>query len=117
MTGQRKTNQNLKSVAGSALAGPGLFILFGHLVGAFDQLHGLLGNAPGEGLGVFSSVVLAATLDQHWASQVVLGLLWPLLLIIGGAILLNDGSDNRANEGRRLLSAIPNRCGCASQGC
>jgi hypothetical protein len=117
MTGQRKTNQILKSLAGSALAGPGLFILFGHLVGAIDHLRGLLVNAAGQGLSLFSSVVLAATLDQHWVSQVVLGLLWPLLLIVGGAVLLNDESDDCAKEATRLSSAIPNPCRCASQGC
>lgn len=116
MTG-RKTSQTLKSVAGTALAGPGLFILFGHLVGAMNQLHGLLGNAAGQGLSLFSSAVLAATLDQHWALQVVLGLLWPLLLIIGGAVLLNDDSCEVANQRRTLPSAIPNPCGSASHGC
>jgi hypothetical protein len=116
MAGQRKTNQTFKSVAGSALAGPGLFIVFGHLVGIVDQIHALEGNAAGQGLGVFSSVVLSATLDQHWWFQAVLGLLWPLLLIIGGAILLNDDSDDCKDEGRASASGI-NPCGCPSEGC
>jgi hypothetical protein len=116
MTGQRKTNQDFKSVAGSALAGTGLFIVFGHLVGIVDQVHALEGNAAGQGLDVFSSVVLSATLDQHWWLQALLGLLWPLLLIIAGAVLLNDDSDN-CIDARRALAPGINPRGCASGGC
>jgi hypothetical protein len=117
MTGQRKSNQTFKSLAGSALAGPGLFVLFSHVMEVVDQVHALEGNAAGQGLGVFSSMVLAATWDHHWWLQALLGLLWPLLLIIGGAVLLNDNSDDCRNEHKALAPKIPNPCGCASQGC
>jgi len=116
MKKRRSTNQTFKSVAGSALAGPGLFILFGHLAGIAGEVHQVVGNAAGQGLAAFSSVVLAATLDQQWWLQAVLGLLWPLLLVIGGAVLLNDDSDACEESGARV-AGIPNPCGCASEGC
>jgi hypothetical protein len=116
MMGQRKTNETYKSLAGSALTGSGLFVMFGHLVGIVDQVHALQGNAAGQELSVFSSVVLSATLDRNWWLQALLGLLWPLLLIVGGAILLNDDSDDCKDEGGVLASGI-NPCGCASEGC
>ena len=117
MTGQSETNQTFKSIAGSALAGPGLFIMFGHLGGIVDQVHALEGNAAGQGLGVFSSVVLSATLDQHWWLQALLGLLWPLLLIIAGAVLLNDDSDDCTSERKGIAQQMATPCGCASQRC
>lgn len=104
-------------MAGSALAGPGLFVLFSHLMGVVAQVHAVEGNAAGQGLGVFSSMVLAATLDHHWWLQTLLGLLWPLLLTIGGAVLLNVKSDDCENEHKALPAKIANPCGCASQGC
>jgi hypothetical protein len=94
MAKQGTSSQALKSIAGSALAGPGLLILVGNLDGAAAQLKALLGM-PGEGLGLLSSVILAAAFDQqrllHGLLQMLISF-WPLLFVIGGAVLLRDAS-------------------------
>jgi hypothetical protein len=91
MARQQTSSQTLKSIAGSLLAGPGLFVLRGTVDEAAAQLSQLRGSSPGEGLGVLHFVMLAASLNHH---QVVQGLLqiflafWPLLPVIAGAGLL-----------------------------
>jgi cation transporter-like permease len=83
--------KTLKSLAGSVLVGPGLFILFGHLVWAITQL---------THLGMFSSVILAASFGQHQLLHVALRPFWPLLLVIVGAALLGTVPD-KANTTAR----------------
>lgn len=117
MTGQGTTTQTVKSVAAWVLVGPGLFILFGHLVAMADQVRALEVNVAGQGLSVFSSVVLSASMVQHWWLRVLLHLLWPLLLVIAGAILLKDDTQDSQDEGRRVRPGIPDPCGCVSEGC
>jgi len=93
MATQHTSCQTLKSIAGSALVGPGLFLLFGNLDGAAIRLSHLLGAAPGEALGVLSSVIFAASFDHQRLCQGLLQMLvsfWPLLLVIVGAVLLRD---------------------------
>jgi hypothetical protein len=90
MTRQHPLSQTLKSIAGSALVGPGLFILLGNLDGAAVQLRHLL-SSSGEGLGVLSSVILAALFDHQRLLQSLLQVLvsfWPLLFVIAGGVLL-----------------------------
>ena len=115
MAGQRTITHTVKLVVGCALAGLGLFILFGHLVGMVDQVRALEGNVAGHGLSVFSSVVLSATLVQHGWLQALLGLLWPLLLVIAGAVLLKDDKEDCQDGSRRVRAAMPDPC--ASEGC
>jgi len=69
MATQHTSCQTLKSIAGSALVGPGLFLLFGNLDGAAIRLSHLLGAAPGEALGVLSSVIFAASFDHQRLCQ------------------------------------------------
>jgi hypothetical protein len=117
MTGQRTTTQKMKSAAGWVLVGPGLFILFGRLVGVVHQLRALEGNVAGQGISVFSSMLLSATLDQHWWLEAFLGLLWPLPLVISGAVLLKDETDDSPNRGKRGRAGMPDPCGCVSEPC
>ncbi len=90
MAMQRISSQILKSIAGSVLAGPGLFVLRGTLDEATAHLSQFRGSTPGEGL-VWHFVMLAASLNHQ---RVVEGLLqmfvafWPLLPVVGGAGLL-----------------------------
>ena len=67
MTGKRAIHKKIRALAGSALVGPGLFVLFGHLVCAAAQLTDLLRST--SGLGVLSSIILAASSDRHWLLQ------------------------------------------------
>jgi hypothetical protein len=93
MARQRTSSQTLKSIAGSALAGPGLFILLGNLDGAAAAFRHLLATTSGAGLGLLSSVILAASFDHQQFLQGLLQMLasfWPLPLVIVGAVLLRD---------------------------
>jgi hypothetical protein len=93
---------NHKAIAGAALAGLGIIVLCVNLDGAATQLTQLLGNARGETLGVLPTVVLvAARVMQAYASdhrrfvqgffEHLLVLFWPLLLVIAGKALSQDG--------------------------
>ncbi len=90
MPRQHAPSQTLKSIAGSALLGPGLLILFANLDGAAVQLRHLI-STPAEGLGLLSSVILAASFNHQRLLQGLLQMLiscWPLLFVIAGVVLL-----------------------------
>jgi hypothetical protein len=91
MARQRTSGQTLKSIAGSVLAGPGLFVLRGTLDEVAAQLSQLRGSTPREGLGVWHFVMLAASFNHQRVVQGLLQMsvaLWPLLPVIVGAGLL-----------------------------
>jgi hypothetical protein len=64
----------------------------------------LLAEASGKGLGLLPSVVLVAPLDQRWLWQSLIRMLWPVLLVIAGAMLLSDESPERSVAGRKYLA-------------
>src|SRR5437763_15023078 len=87
-----------KSIAGIALIGLGIFVLYENLRQAATQLIHLLGGIPGEALGVLPTVILAASRvlqayggDHSRSLQgCVLHMLassCPLLLVIVGTLL------------------------------
>ena len=88
MARQHKTSESIRAIAGGALVGLGLHILFGSLDTAADQLRHLLGITAGDALGVLPSVVLASSqaaqayaLDHHGFLHCFLRMLvsfWPL---------------------------------------
>ena len=91
MTRQQTSSLTLKSIAGSVLAGPGIFVLGGTLNEIAAQLNQLRGSTPGEGLGVLHLVMLAASFNHHRVAQGLLQMFvtfWPLLPVIVGAGLL-----------------------------
>jgi len=90
-----------KSIAGIALIGLGIFVLYENLRQAATQLIHLLGVIPGEALGVLPTVILAASrvLQAYGADRsrslqgCVLHMLassWPLLLVIVGTLFSWD---------------------------
>jgi hypothetical protein len=94
---QHTRSRNIKSIAGAALAGLGLFALLGNLDVFAAQLSCPLGTTAGEVLGVLPSVVLAAAsqalqscvLDHQRLLQDFVQMLvsfWSLLLVILGAV-------------------------------
>jgi hypothetical protein len=95
------TKQNtptLRSIGGSAILAPALFILLGNLGADAAHLSHLLGVTAGQGLGTLSSIVLAATLHQQCLLRCLLQVLisfWPLLLVVLGATLLRDAFADR----------------------
>jgi hypothetical protein len=99
MTRQLILSRGPKSIAGTALIGLGLLILFGNVDGAAAQLSGPLGNTAGEALGVLPSIILTAAsqafqacaFDHQYFLQGLFQMLvssWLLLLVIVGALLL-----------------------------
>ncbi len=93
-------SERLRSIAGGALIGLGLHILFGNLDRGAVQVRQLFGTTAGDALGAMPTAVLATSqavqayaLD-HQAFLLGLGRLlisfWPLLLVMVGTILLQD---------------------------
>src|SRR6266403_1331044 len=69
MTSQGTSAQTLKSIAGSFLVAPGLVLLCGDMDGVVTRWHQLLGSTPDSGLGVRSSVILAASFSPRQLFQ------------------------------------------------
>jgi hypothetical protein len=100
MTRQQRPPEILKSVAGAALVGLGLHILFGNLDRVAAQLRQINGTGTEQALGILPSVVLEASQAARAYSSdhhgFLLGLLrmlisfWPALLVIVGTILLRN---------------------------
>jgi hypothetical protein len=92
MTKRITSAQILKSIAGSVLVGRGLLILMGNLDGITAQLRAALGT-PREGLGLLSTVILAASFNHqrllHGLLQMLVSL-WPAVFVMVGAVLLRD---------------------------
>jgi hypothetical protein len=112
MTRHHTPSQTLKSIAGSALVGPGLFILFGSLDGAVAQLSHLL-STRGEGLGLLSSVILAASFDHQRLLQGLLQVLvsfWPLLFVIAGGVLLRAAFTDKVRAQKNIQNQRYRAC-------
>ncbi len=93
MTIQRTTTQTLKSIVGTVLVTPGLFVLCGDVQGVVARWRHLLGATTDDGLGLFSSVILAASFNPQQLLYGVLHALWPpVLVVVVGAALLWNGS-------------------------
>jgi hypothetical protein len=102
-----------KSIAGAALAGLGIIVLYVNVDGAATQLGQLLGTARGDALGPLPAAVLvAARVMQAYASghrrflegffEHLLVLLWPLALVIVGKVLSQDGFTDKVEASPRL---------------
>jgi hypothetical protein len=101
MTRLRRNFRSTKSIAGTALVGFGLFILYENLAGAVAWLSHLLGSNSFEALGVLPTLVLSvsqvlpahAANHQHLLQASLRHMLvssWPLLLVMAGTVLSRD---------------------------
>ena len=98
---RRTLFERTKSIAGGALVGVGMFILYVHLDRAASQLSHLLGN-PGGALGALPTVIFAVSrfveayaadhqrFLENFVKQVLISA-WPLLLVVVGTVLSWDG--------------------------
>ena len=93
MARQHKSTQRLRSIAGAAVIGLGLVLLFGKIDGPAAQLTHLLGTAGSGALDLlpyFVPVALQAYAFDHLRfSPCALHMLvsfWPLLHVLAGAI-------------------------------
>jgi hypothetical protein len=87
---------NLKSLAGSILLAPGLFLLCGHLLFAAIRWVRLLGSPDSDGLGVLSSVIWASSIREQQVVHLLVHGLWPVLLVVAGGVLLNNDPTSQA---------------------
>ena len=100
MSSQHKLSESVKSIAGAALIGVGLHILWGNLDKAATQVSHPLGASAADALGVLPSIAMAfSQVVQAYASNhqgFLLGVLrmlvsfWPLLMVVAGTMLLRD---------------------------
>ncbi len=91
MARQHPDSSTLNTLAGSILVAAGLFLLFGHLVGAASQWNRLL-QTMGEGFGVLSSVILASSFQRQPILHDLLRLFWPLFPVFAGSVLLHSAA-------------------------
>lgn len=101
MSRQRPCSCTFHTLVGSILVAAGLFVLFGHLVGAASQWKGLL-HSMGEGLGVLSSVILASSLNYQQLVHDLLRVFWPLFPVTAGSVLLRNASHPPCRGSRQM---------------
>jgi hypothetical protein len=102
--------QNLKSLAGAALLGLGVFILFGNLAEAASRLSDLLGISA-EAAGTLGVLIAFGLVASHFlqacifdrqellrALTLILMAFWPMLLVFAGTCLLRNGSRCKVEE-------------------
>jgi len=87
-----------KSLAGSVLLAPGLFLLCGHLLFAAIHWVHFWGSPDSDGLGVLSSVMWASSIGEQQLLHLLLHSLWPLLLVVAGSVLLGGEPNPEAEE-------------------
>ena len=104
-----------KSIAGIALIGLGIFVLYENLRQAATQLIHLLGVIPGEALGVLPTLAASRVLQAYGAdhSRSLQGCLlhmlassWPLLLVIVGTVLSWDCFGDDVNAPLRKIGDL-----------
>jgi hypothetical protein len=101
VAGQETALRRSKSIAGTVLAGLGMFILYKELVGAVTRLRYVIGANGSEALAGQPAGLLA--LSQAWQCYVaaqrpflqgfiqhMLVSFWPLLLVMAGTVLARD---------------------------
>jgi hypothetical protein len=108
MARQQTAFRSSKSIAGAALVGLGIFILYENLAEGVARLSHVLGANGSEALGVLPAVILAVarvlqayTADHQRFLQGILEHMlvssWPLLLVMVGTILSRDAFTNNVN--------------------
>ena len=90
MKTQKSCSEALRSATGFALIGPGLFLLFAHVVGAAGRLSQNLGHTASVGLELVSSIMLAASWSPDHLAYDLAFMFWPALPVIAGIALLNQ---------------------------
>jgi uncharacterized membrane protein len=98
MKRQKSYGETLRSVAGFALIGPGLFLLFGHVVGAAGRLSQTIDQSASAGLEVVSSIMLAASWSPNHLAYDLASVLWPALLVVAGVALLQDACSSEVGS-------------------
>jgi hypothetical protein len=105
---QRNTAEKLRSILGGTFVGIGLHLLSASLSVGASQLRSVLELPPNGELGVVPTMTLAASKAANTYAVghlrlfdtllYVLALLWPLVLIIFGAVLLRNILTDKVKE-------------------
>jgi hypothetical protein len=112
MTRLRRKFRSSKSIAGAALVGFGMFILYEHLAGAVVWSSHVIGANSFEALGVLPAFMLAVSqlLPAHAANhqhllqaslQHLFVSSWPLLLVMAGAVLSRETLTDDVDAGEK----------------
>jgi hypothetical protein len=108
MTRLRRNFRGTRSIAGVALVGFGMFILYENLAGAVAWLSHVRGANNFGALGVLPAFLLAvsqilpahAANHQHFLQASLQHMLvssWPLLLVMAGTVLSRDTVSDNVN--------------------
>jgi len=112
MTPQKTTLQVFKSITGVVIAGLGMFILYENLAGAVERLRHILVNGS-EALGGLPAAILFLSQNVHAYAldhqrlvhvlfqQILASSLWPLFMVIFGAVLSGDTFTENSPPGPR----------------
>jgi hypothetical protein len=96
--------ETLRSLAGLALAGVGIFLLTGRLLTAADRLSRVLDHTASATGEFVSWIMLASSLNTHRLGYDLLTLLWPLVPGLLGTVLLwstTARQNTRGDDGGR----------------
>ena len=83
--------ETARSLAGLAMGGVGLFLLFGRIANTAGPVVHLVRHAA-DGLVLVSSIMQASSLTTHQLEADLLTLLWPLALVLLGTFLISSAS-------------------------
>ncbi|HEY7099147.1 MAG TPA: hypothetical protein VH437_20645 [Terriglobales bacterium] len=117
--------ESSKSLAGAALVGLGMFVLYQNLAGMVGSVNHVLGANSSEALGILPAAILAASQiielharNHHSAVQEFFRQVsiqcWPLILVTVGMVLSRDNivmKKDKAFQRRCTLVAVsPGSC-------
>jgi len=103
MTEQANSSRGSGSIAGTALATLGTFLLYEDLAGLLARLTDLIGSRRSAAPGTLPAILLSASmLDRHRFLAVLLHCLliscWPLLLVVAGTVWSRTPSPSTAKK-------------------
>lgn len=94
----------LRSIAGLAIGGTGLFRLFTRVMGATEQLTRTLDQTSAARMQLFSWILLASSLNTPSLEHDLLRALWPLLPSVVGSVLLWSAATRQSKRNGRPCS-------------
>jgi hypothetical protein len=90
MKGHKSQFENLRSVAGFVLVGPGLFLSTEHVIAAASYFSRFLNQTASVKLELVSSIMLAASFSPQQLAYDLLRMLWPVILVLVGSAFLQE---------------------------
>jgi|SRR5215470_13962707 len=90
----------IRSAAGLAIGGTGLFRLFTHILGATEQVTRALDQTSTAQMQLLSWIVMASSINTHRLGHDLLSVLWPLLPCVVGSVLLWSAARRSQHKGQ-----------------